>query len=163
MHTFLPKTIVACDVKKKRVQGVQKPTHDYWINFQHEKGFSWIFGWYHNEIFFLLGHLRVFRKCNRSLCRVYGDWRAYYGHKCKWGSLYIWTSSIIRRFVNTYSILYDNLQCLFKLVNMTNTIFSKLEKKLKKFDVQQMHSNGELASEFMVMSGIPNKNGIQIY
>ena len=26
MHTFLPKTIVACDVKKKRVQGVQKKT-----------------------------------------------------------------------------------------------------------------------------------------
>ena len=43
---------------------------------------------------------------------------------------------------------------------MANTIFSKLEKKLKKFDVQQMHSNGELASEFMVMSGKPNKNGI---
>ena len=46
---------------------------------------------------------------------------------------------------------------------MANTIFSKLEKKLKKFDVQQMHSNGELASEFMVMSGIPNKNGMQIF
>ena len=40
MHTFLPKTIVACDVKKKRVQGVQMPNHDYWIHFQHEKGFS---------------------------------------------------------------------------------------------------------------------------
>ena len=63
---------------------------------------------------------------------------------------------------DTHSIIYDKLQCLFKLVNMANTIFSKLEKKLKKFDVQQMHSNGELASEFMVMSGIPNKNGIQI-
>ena len=65
-------------------------------------------------------------------------------------------------YVNKYSILYDKLQCFFKLVNMANTIFSKLEKKLKKFDVQQMHSNGELASEFMVMSGIPNKNGMQI-
>ena len=63
----------------------------------------------------------------------------------------------------THSLLHDKLQCLFKLVNMANTIFSKLEKKLKKFDVQQMHSNGELASEFMVMSGIPNKNGMQIF
>ena len=43
MHTFLPKTIVACDVKKKRVQGVEKTTHDYCIHFQHEIGFSKIF------------------------------------------------------------------------------------------------------------------------
>ena len=28
MHTFLPKTIVACDVKKKRVHGVQNPLMD---------------------------------------------------------------------------------------------------------------------------------------
>ena len=41
MHTFLPKTIVACDVKKKRVQGVQKPLMD---TFPNEKGFSKIFG-----------------------------------------------------------------------------------------------------------------------
>ena len=26
--------------EEKGIQGVQKPNHDYWIHFQHEKGFS---------------------------------------------------------------------------------------------------------------------------